>query len=172
MCRWILQQNGKFVPQQTIRRLRPEELTVTNVSESNKRNSFDAEIRDRIGESISLPENEGRDSLDPDYNFDVDSEDEDAFKNIVPKADDVDSVGNRINQQSVADLLINADILLPRGEAVQMAKVLCRSIDADGNIVRTFDDNPNLNTLVYDVEFPDGAVKQYAANVIAENVLI
>ena len=28
-----------------------------------------------------------------------------------------------------------------------------------------------LNSLVYDVEFPDGAVKNYAANVIAENVL-
>ena len=28
-----------------------------------------------------------------------------------------------------------------------------------------------LNLLVYDVEFPDGAVKNYAANVIDENVL-
>ena len=42
--------------------------------------------------------------------------------------------------------------------------------DADGNIVGTYDDNPILNTIVYDVEFPDGAVKQYAANVIAENM--
>ena len=29
-----------------------------------------------------------------------------------------------------------------------------------------------LNSLVYDVEFPDGAVKHYAANVIDENLLI
>ena len=28
-----------------------------------------------------------------------------------------------------------------------------------------------LNSLVYDVEFPDGAVNHYAVNVIAENVL-
>ena len=28
-----------------------------------------------------------------------------------------------------------------------------------------------LNTLVYDVEFPDGAVKKYAGNIIVENVL-
>jgi hypothetical protein len=104
--------------------------------------------------------------------FDSDSEDEDAFENIVPEADAVDSVGNRINQQSVADLMINAEILLPRGEEVQMAKVLRRSIDTDGNTVGTFNDHPNQNTLIYDVEFPDGAVKQYAANVIAENVLM
>ena len=30
---------------------------------------------------------------------------------------------------------------------------------------------PSLHSLVYDVEFPDGTVKQYAANVIAENLL-
>ena len=31
--------------------------------------------------------------------------------------------------------------------------------------------NPILNSIVYDVEFPDGQVKEYAANVIAENML-
>jgi len=29
-------------------------------------------------------------------------------------------------------------------------------------------DNPLLNTLIYDVEFPDGNIKKYAANIIAE----
>jgi len=28
-----------------------------------------------------------------------------------------------------------------------------------------------LNTLIYDVEFPDGNIKKYAANIIAENEL-
>ena len=28
-----------------------------------------------------------------------------------------------------------------------------------------------MKSLVFDIEFPDGAVKQYSANVIAENVL-
>ena len=32
------------------------------------------------------------------------------------------------------------------------------------------DDNPMLNTAVYDVQFPDGAIKQYSANTIAENL--
>ena len=52
-----------------------------------------------------------------------------------------------------------------------MAKVLRRSIDSKGLIIGEFAENPILNSLVYDVEFPDGVVKQYAANVIAENVL-
>ena len=53
-----------------------------------------------------------------------------------------------------------------------MAKVLRRSIDTDGNTICTFDENPNLNTLIYDIEFPDGAVKQYTANVITGNALM
>ena len=33
-----------------------------------------------------------------------------------------------------------------------------------------YDKNPFLNTVVYDVQFPDGEIKEYAANVIAENM--
>ena len=51
------------------------------------------------------------------------------------------------------------------------AKVIGQSKDEDGNIVGTYDDNPYANTMVHDVEFPDGEVKEYAAsNVIAENM--
>ena len=35
----------------------------------------------------------------------------------------------------------------------------------------SYDDNPFLNSIVYEVEFPDGQVKEYAANIIAENML-
>ena len=52
-----------------------------------------------------------------------------------------------------------------------MAKIICRSINSDGLIVGGFNNNPHLITLVYDVEFPGRAVKQYAANVFAKIVL-
>ena len=52
-----------------------------------------------------------------------------------------------------------------------MAKVLRRAVDEDGNLIGIFDEVPALNTLLYDVEFPNGAIKQYAANLIAENIL-
>ena len=60
---------------------------------------------------------------------------------------------------------------MPQGEAQQMAKVVRQSIDRDVNIIGDLDKTPSLHSLVYDVEFPDGTVKQYAANVIAENLL-
>ena len=71
----------------------------------------------------------------------------------------------------MADLLINAEVLLLRGEAQQMPKIIRQSIDINGNIIGYLYKTPSLNSLVYDVEFSDGAVKQYAENVIAENLL-
>ena len=84
--------------------------------------------------------------------------------------DPVDCQGCAIGEQLVFDRLIHAELTLPQGEEMRHAKVLRRSRDADGSIVGTYDKNPILNTIVYDVEFPDGAVKQYAANTIAENM--
>ena len=34
-----------------------------------------------------------------------------------------------------------------------------------------YNDNPYLNSLLYEVELPDGQVKEYSANIIAENML-
>jgi hypothetical protein len=71
----------------------------------------------------------------------------------------------------MTNLLINAEVLLPQGESEQLAKVLRRSVDENGKLIGTFYDNPILNTLVYEVEFLDGTVKEHAANIIAENIL-
>ena len=48
-----------------------------------------------------------------------------------------------------------------------MYKVIQQLVDDNGRIIGIFDNNPALNTLVYDVEFPESDVKQYASNVIA-----
>ena len=108
--------------------------------------------------------------MDPFNNFDYDNHEDDEMQTIVPEADAIDSRGTPVNQQPVANLLINAEVLLPHNDAEQMAEVIPRSIDANGNIIGDLTNTPSLNKLVYDVEFPDGAVKQYAANVIAENL--
>jgi len=37
-------------------------------------------------------------------------------------------------------------------------------------VIGKWDDNPVLNTLVYECQFDDGTIKEYAANVIASNI--
>ena len=46
-------------------------------------------------------------------------------------------------------------------------KVLQRTIGPDGQVTGTYVNNPYLNSIIYDVEFRDGQVKEYAANIIA-----
>ena len=68
------------------------------------------------------------------------------------------------------NLLLTCWFILPRGENVQYAKFQERTKDDDGNIVGTFKSKLILNTILYDVEFLDGTVKKYSANVISENM--
>lgn len=53
---------------------------------------------------------------------------------------------------------------------MQPAKVVKRHKGEDGLIQGTYSDKPIANTIMYDVEFSDGTVREYAANVIAENL--
>ena len=170
MAQWVLQQNGQVVPRRTLRRLSKEELSINNVVEARKREAFDMEIKRRLGDSLAVPKTPDVDELDIEEEYEIeDTPQEGSPDFVIPEADAVDSTGRPINQQSIADLLINAEVLLGHGETKQMAKVIRRSIGPDGKVVGQLDGS--LKSLVYDVEFPDGAVKHYTANVIAENLL-
>ena len=89
----------------------------------------------------------------------------------VPVADCVDANGQPILDGSLTALTISAEVLLTQGETPQLANVLSQYINKNGKVIGNYKKNPLLNTLVYDVELPDGAVKNYAANIIAENML-
>ena len=71
------------------------------------------------------------------------------------------------------DAYIGAQVVLPSkdGESQVLTKVISRKRDADGKVVGKGNSNPILDTRIYQVEFPDGAVAEYSANIIAENIL-
>ena len=52
-----------------------------------------------------------------------------------------------------------------------MSKVSGRTVGPYGKTIGTFHDTTIFNSIIYDVEFPDGEVKEYSANVIDENML-
>ena len=52
------------------------------------------------------------------------------------------------------------------GKNMRSAKVVGRASDRDGMPIGEFNENPILNTRVYDVMFPDGNIQEYSANVI------
>ena len=89
-----------------------------------------------------------------------------------PPSDDdpVNADGTSVFEMPITDYWIHAEVSLPQGEKMTSVKVVGWSKDDDGNIVGNYDYNPHLNTMLYDVEFPDGEIQEYAANAIAENM--
>ena len=85
--------------------------------------------------------------------------------------DAVEIGGKLLCQQPEYDRIINADVMLQNGDSLKNERVLQRSIGSDGQISGKYNNNPSLNSIVYDVEFPNRIVKEYSAKIISENML-
>ena len=92
-------------------------------------------------------------------------------RSIPENEDVVDINGRLLNHQPAHDKLISAEVQMQVGNGVQTGKVTQRAVDPDGHTVGKYDDNPSLNSLLYEVEVDDGLVREYAANIIAQNML-
>ena len=85
--------------------------------------------------------------------------------------DMVGLTGRLINQQPAYDCLLNAEVQLQVGDQIAPGKVLCWVLGPGGEQLGTYDINPFLNTIMYEVKFDDGHIAEYGASVIAENIL-
>ena len=138
-------------------------------SEKAKRLHFDERIKSLLGDLITLPSKLPKLDHTSDFDFDPRDNDEDEPLGWI-NGDPVDANGIPAFENAIGDILVNAEVLLPQGEELISAKVKRRHVNEDGEVHGEFDNNPILNTILYDIEFPDGATKQYAANIIAENM--
>ena len=97
-----------------------------------------------------------------------DSDEEEPHKFV--DEDPVNNNGVPFFWKSSDDTLINAEVLLPRGEKLQKAQVKKHQVGLDGNDIGTYDPNPMLKSLIYEMEYPDGSICEYVVNVMAEIV--
>ena len=67
---------------------------------------------------------------------------------------------------------MNTELLLPQGEYKRLAKVIKISVDSDGKVIDKYNELPVMNTILYDVQFPDGSIKPYLENLIAKNIMM
>ena len=164
MAQAVLTSKGTIIPRRTMRCLKPSEIH--SEVEKRKRQLFDDLIRSKLGDATKLPD---KDPIPLDYTPYSDDSEAD-LPQLPDDNDPVDPNNVSTFEKPITDQLLNAEVHLPQGEQIRNARVISRSKDADGNTIGTYDTNPLLNTVVYDVEFPDGAIKEYNANTIAENM--
>ena len=170
MAQWVLKGNGKVVPRRSCRPL--NEAETYSPVEIKKRKLFDELIERRYGTSINPPKpvkaKPNPDQADDDADEPMD---EDPVGQIPDTEDIVDSTGKVLDQQPAYDHWINAEILLQKDEQLQLAKVKRRAVGDHGKTMGQYSENPMLNSIIYEVEFPDGDLKEYGANILAENML-
>ena len=99
---------------------------------------------------------------DPDFQ----EEFEDAVSN--PKIKEADELFT----PDTYDQYLQMELALPQGDSLEprLAKVTKQLKDANGIPIGTADQNPLLDTQMYEVEFVDGEKASLAANYIAENL--
>ena len=163
MSMWILKQNGEIVSRTTLRTLTDSELD--SETEKTKRDIFTKAVKINLGTTL----------YDIGINSDLGDYSDDTYKpNFTPYMDNKGIEEPTIPEADAItdyDRYIESKVILPSyGKEMSSATVVSRVKDKDGKLKGTYNKNPILDTKVYDVMFPDGAVCQYAANIIAENV--
>ena len=161
MAQWVLKANGNVVPHRTTRPLNASKLN--SDTEKEKHALFNELLKKRWGTSVNPPI-----KLPPDDSFKA-YEDDDEVPRLIPEMDDpVDSIGQVINQQPAYDKLIQSEIILPQGGKLKMARFIGRTVGPDGCTTGKFNESSIFNSGIYDVEFPDGEIKEYSANVLSK----
>ena len=59
---------------------------------------------------------------------------------------------------------------LYQGEKIQGAKFIGQTKDPNGETVSNYNENPLFKSMLYDVDFPDGEIKEYGADILADNM--
>jgi hypothetical protein len=172
MALWILKANGEVVSRQTVRKISQGEWN--SKVEEERRKNYDSKIFQRYGDGLVLNQPEKESEQIEDTDFESLSyepyEDEIESPPIVPDYEERVDENGVVVEVSSYDALISAELKTYIDGKEVNGKVIGRLKDEDGNLVGQYDRNPLRNTAVYEVEFEDGQVKEYAANAIAEAI--
>ena len=167
MCYWSLPASRGPITRTTIQALTEGEAATVEVEQTVK--AYDQYIQAKIGDSVfenDLPE-PSQCKMHPE-----DEEEDDGgatFKPFAPspamrEADEFDV--------ETYDAYLQAEVLLPQGDHLVAGTVVGRKRDHDGNPLGNRNPNPILDTRIYEVQFSDGHVLDYAANLIAESIYL
>ena len=108
----------------------------------------------------------------PEDNDFVPYEDEDEEPRVLQDTEElVDSVDRAISQQPAYDKIINTEVSLWLDNQMVLGKVIRQATGPHGKTAGRYHDDPRLNSMVYEVDFPDSQIKDYATNVIAVNII-
>ena len=167
LCYWVLKANGQILARSTVQHVTKEDLQLLETKQ--KIEEFDKALRDRLNDAnFVLPMKEGLHHQHDTWALD-DEDDENMLQYMRPE-DRANTEDDAETDVPAIDELINADIKMNIGGEPLRGRVKRRKTDEAGHMIGRWNDNPRLNTREYEVEFEDGSIAAYTANMISENL--
>ena len=157
----ILKPNGQTVYTSSFRSMNADE--VINPDEIKERQSINQQLVARLGKPLSPQELQQLDpeAITPEYPLYQGDSDDPTFS----PAEDMDDV-----TPEEFDYYVGASVTLNKGGTQKTGFVRKRARNNSGELIGKSNPNPILDTRNYEVEFFDGDVGEYTANVIAESM--
>ena len=182
MVFYVVNENGKVIARSTVTTIKDADFNTEEMIK--RRESLDTVITKSLGDfksainekEIQIPELSENDLLGQlsfAFNIDRNEIDTSSQKHYgETERPDMDDAPNMDVESEEFDKFLGVHIEIPSsdGEGKVLARVTGRKRDGDGNMIGTFNENPILNTAIYEVESPDGTIAEYTANIIAQNL--
>ena len=167
MSYWILTDNCEIMSRVSVSRVTNLEQQTDKVKQ--RQEEFSKAIAPRLGnEEYTTGGNTKPGDWYEDLNHDPEFQEE--FQKVWGEKE-VKEADETFTPEVFDDTYLNMELTLPHKESQTWAKVTKRLRDADGLPIGTANENPILDSRVYEVEYSDGHKTSLAANLIAENML-
>jgi len=160
MCYWVLNSKGNVLARSTVQHVTKEELRITEADQQLQ--EFDVKVAEKMKDKdhVVKPSAENR-FFHPDVDMDM----EDPAPELEDNVDEADGY-----DEDTYDTFLGGQLMLEHKGQLALGTVTKRAKGEDGNPIGKHNANPLFDTRKFEVEFPDGDVQEYYANVIAENL--
>jgi hypothetical protein len=169
MCYNILIDTGRHITRSSVIPIPDEDLNDDSIKQQMK--LFTDSVTDKIGDhnkAVVRGETVNDDIMYYDAFFDNTTEDDTTWP-WETEFDELPLADQDATALDDLDKYIGANIILPGRDGQEvLAVVKGRKRDANGVLLGHGNTNPILDTRIFQVEFPDGHLEEYATNIIAE----
>ena len=170
MSYWLLTINCTVIARTTIQRVTSLEMQTTHMKE--RAQAFDEATKAKIKDSEHIIM-EGGKTQPYDWEqhpFEDDPDFTEEFREVISNSELKEADDDFT--PDVYDSYLNMELAIPQGDSLEprLARVTKRLKDANGLPIGLANENPILDTRMYEVEYLDGERASLAANNIAENL--
>jgi len=157
MCYWVLMDDGQVLARTTVQQVTSDDIQ--NPTTQERMHSYTLKITERLNDRNHIIPTPAEGLVLDDEATDENDEPEGEAQ---PELDDY--------TDKAYNAYIGAELLVLHGDSYITGHVIKRPRDDNGNPVGRRHTNPLLDTREYQVQFGDGSIAEYTANLIAENI--